>query len=508
MRLTMLIKINLFISRLFNLSKQRMLGIILHLPGIKRMYLIIDRLFECVLSISDRPIRGLGGPLDVSIREYDRKRRRPLLVMHPNRAFFYAPFVSMDFSQTGHVRPCNHFVGSIPKISEDKSLLDIWQGELHASLRRSMHEYNLNDGCEHCIRQIKAGSLDYNFAGLGFDDFAVKEAVPAYPRRLSFELNNTCNLACVMCHGTASSVIRRERDKLPPLESVYDEKFFNELEKILEHVEHIAFYGGEPLLIKENYRIFDILKRVNPKCRLFINTNATVINERAKHYLQELNFTAIAVSMDASDPELLSEVRQGLNYEAFRDGLDWIIEMTGKRGIYLSLNVTEHRKNWFNLPEVFRFAERAKLPIHITHCLYPTTVSLYTLPDEELRYVLSFLLCEKQAILEEFPGFMNLKIYDYMISLITDELNGRDDSWQPVLSQPNHEITGNLAAPRPGVAPFHVPERLRQEVDKILKLSKNTSSYMLREIEDRIEGMPNNGEWQTLLRYLKNLDLP
>jgi MoaA/NifB/PqqE/SkfB family radical SAM enzyme len=46
-----------------------------------------------------------------------------------------------------------------------------------------------------------------------------------YPSMLELELNNTCNLECVMCIGELSSSIRKNREKLPAIRSPYDEAF-------------------------------------------------------------------------------------------------------------------------------------------------------------------------------------------------------------------------------------------------------------------------------------------
>ena len=126
------------------------------------------------------------------------------------------------------------------------------------------------------------------------------------------------------------------------------------------------------------------------------------------------------------------------------------------------LNVTEHRKNWFELPEVFRFAEEHKLYLHINTCIHPHNVTLYTLPSDQLRYILAFFEAERDILLSEYPRMRNLSRYDFLMTLIRSELDSRTPDWRPVITSINKVSDGLLGAPRPGVRPFESPERVEQ----------------------------------------------
>ena len=214
-----------------------------------------------------------GEQLPLTVADYDRSR--PAIRRRILRAVCYAPFLSMDFDATGAIRLCNHSHTAVAHMSEDLSVIDVWRGEIYRRYRAEMGNYILDEqNCKHCVRQCAAGSGSHVFAVEQFDGWANDDAVPAYPKRLIFRLNSTCNLACVMCDGMTSSRIRRERDGLPLAPSMYGERFFRDMEEILPHVEHVEFYGGEPFLVKEHLWIFDILTRVNARCTIYVNSNA------------------------------------------------------------------------------------------------------------------------------------------------------------------------------------------------------------------------------------------
>ena len=437
-----------------------------------------------------------GEVLPLSIVDYDKSR--PNARKRTLRSVCYAPFLSMDFDATGGIRLCNHSHTAVAQMSDDLSVLDVWRGESYQFYRSEMHAYVLDEvNCKHCVRQAATGSGEHVFATEQFDRFANDEKNPPYPKKLIFRLNNTCNLACIMCDGQTSSRIRMERDKLPPAPSMYGERFFQDMEEILPHVEHVEFYGGEPFLVKEHIRIFEILERVNTKCTIYVNSNTVSLHPKAKRFLETLNFKTYAVSMDAVNPELHAEIRVGLRGDLFLRNFEYLLELREKRGLDVLLNVTEHRKNWFELPEVFRFAEEHKLYLHINTCIHPHNVTLYTLPSDQLRYILAFFEAERDILVGQYPVMRNLSRYDFLMTLIRSELESRTPDWRPVITSINKASDGLLGAPRPGVRPFESPARVENEADRIATmLDPETAARMLRDMAARIPSGVGADGWR------------
>jgi radical SAM protein with 4Fe4S-binding SPASM domain len=156
-----------------------------------------------------------GENLQLTVQKYDddrpRYRHRTLQGLLSNpfkrklRPFCYAPFLSMDFDATGAIRLCNHSHRPVGNVTEETSVLDVWRGEVYRRYRTEMQDYILDeDNCRHCIRQCETGCSKNVFAVAQFDRWAHNKAMPRYPKVLIFRLNNTCNLACVMCDGLTS----------------------------------------------------------------------------------------------------------------------------------------------------------------------------------------------------------------------------------------------------------------------------------------------------------------
>jgi len=174
-----------------------------------------------------------------------------------------APRVNLHFSQLGVVTACcfnrTQVLGTYPK----NSLREIWEGSAATELREALAQGDLSRGCDKCLQQLLArdfgGShvvffsrhskvLTMQQAELGLAPSAHPPGTPM-PMKLEFNIHNSCNLQCVMCHGLASSAIRAHREGLNPMPNPYDDAFVDQLETFLPYVVETDFIGGEPFLI-------------------------------------------------------------------------------------------------------------------------------------------------------------------------------------------------------------------------------------------------------------------
>jgi MoaA/NifB/PqqE/SkfB family radical SAM enzyme len=448
--------------------------------------------------VSDKFIKlSSGDVLPVLRQDYDAVRSRETIQRMQStgvRPFCHAPFVNLDFSPTGSVTPCNHWHSAgIEGREHDFSILDAWRGKTLAGVRRSMLDYTLDRGaCRHCVRQVELGQFDEVFARCQFDQHPTDSANPSYPKRIIFRLSNTCNLACIMCDGDTSSRIRAEFDRLPPLRPAYGKRFFDDIKEMLPHLEHVEFYGGEPFLVKEHLQILGLIAETRARCSIYVNTNGTVLTEKVKNYLETLNVTTIAISMDAVNPDLHFRIRKGLKGEIFARNFEWYVNLAERRRILLMLNVTEHRKNWFEIPEIFKVAQRHNLYVHINTCIHPANVTLYTLPSIQLAYVLDFAERYRKRLISECgETFRNLHSYDYFLSLMRRELSQRRADWVAPPQGPTALCDAMLDPPIPGSGVCADPADFLAEVSHASVLDYETNARF-------------RGYWETEVRKLRD----
>jgi hypothetical protein len=169
--------------------------------------------------------------------------------------------------------------------------------------------------------------------------------------------------------------------------------------------------------------------------------------------------------------------------------LDWLMDVGKRRGFTVYLNVTEHRKNWFDLPNVFRFAGEKGLGIHINHCVSPDNITLYNLPEAELRYVLEYWRSEYARLYPHKASGANRDRYEYLMSLAAGELKRRTSGWEPFSSWSNRQSNGRLAVPIPGLPPFDRPKRVAEEALRISRLPAESAMPMLRDLATGVDAV-------------------
>lgn len=310
------------------------------------------------------------------------------------RVLCHAPFVSLNFEQSGRVTACcynrDFVLGTYPK----QSVADIWTGAMAQILREAFLEDKHAPGCDLCFHQLESrnfgGVLMRNFDRYARDEDYRPEIDVSTPRVLEFEISNTCNLECIMCGGKWSSSIRANREKLPPIKTPYDRAFVEQLDAFLPSIWAARFLGGEPLLIQRYYEIWERLRDSNPGAELTITTNATIIPHRARALLEELRFN-FAVSLDAADPATFEAIRKNARFEDVMENLDYFLDYTRRRGTWLSITACPMTYNWRQLPDIARFCEERRIGLYFNTVFRPVEASLGALPPEELREVIDYL---------------------------------------------------------------------------------------------------------------------
>ncbi|HET6162402.1 MAG TPA: SPASM domain-containing protein [Planctomycetota bacterium] len=329
---------------------------------------------------------------------YDRVRP---LAGKPFRAACYAPFNSMYLDTFGLVRACcvnrRYVLGELTR----QRLDDIWFGNRARSLRDAMVRYDLRMGCEFCEWQIRNGNFtdprahQASVHAKKYDGFGVERAEPPtergaaryWPTNLEFNLSNTCNLECVTCNGEFSSSIRSRREKLPPLPRVYGDEFFADLEKYLVHVRSAQFLGGEPFLITEHFRVWEMMARQNTMEWVGILTNGTIWNDKVERVLATLPVT-IAMSMDGVTKQTFEAIRTNAVYETFMENFRRFLAYCRGHKRQMGFNFTLSRLNQHEFADFLLFADSYDCDVNVCTLVFPEPMSLYTLPRAELAVVI------------------------------------------------------------------------------------------------------------------------
>lgn len=301
------------------------------------------------------------------------------------KLFCYVPFTNMTFSFRGKVLACAYNqkveLGKYPEQSIKKMWFDSTMGN---KLRDNMEHNDLSYGCKHC-KYFFDNSKFSGLKPLVFDKYADYKK-HKYPRVLEFELSNTCNFECIMCNGEVSSSIRKNRDKLPAIKIPYDDAFVEQLKEFIPHIKEAKFYGGEPFLIPIYYKIWDLIIKLNPKVRIFVITNGSVLNSKVKTMLAKGNFD-IGVSMDSIKKKVIESIRINVQQEKLLKNIAYFHNYSKERNNYLTISFTMMRVNWLEFTEVITFCNERKIQLYVSYLKTPPQYALWNLPAEELRSI-------------------------------------------------------------------------------------------------------------------------
>ena len=333
-----------------------------------------------------------------------------------NPYFCPMPWTGLMYNFDGNVKNCIRSAGTIGNI-KDTPIRNITQGNTNILTQNRIISDVAVPTCRTCydlehgkkgfdiisdrkfyIRELKQVGLDTYRAG-NFD-----------LQTIDVRWTNLCNFACVYCSPEFSS---RWADELESKQEFpADDQRTNFKEYIFEHakqLKHVYLAGGEPLLMKENLELLDLL---DPDVNLRINTNLSKVDTKVFDRICEFKNVHWTVSVETIEDEF-EYVRHGGIWNDFLDNLITIKKLDHK----ISFNMLHFLLNY---QSVFGCVDYLKgMGFHnnafiIGALLEPEYLNIRHLPDSVLQSVKSIL----EARINESPGYLLEDSYRNMLHYI------------------------------------------------------------------------------------------
>lgn len=181
-----------------------------------------------------------------------------------------APWNGVTIREDGHVRTCCVGATSLGNLNETP-IDEIINSRALTEIKQQLLSETPNlQNCAACIKeeaQSGVATLRQHYNKF----YPITNTTEFRLRNLDVRWNNTCNLGCMYCNQTFSSTWQ---DRLNVNRSSVVKDYQDELlEWMLHHAEHlreIMLVGGEPMLMKQNYALFN---RLPDQCKVSIITN-------------------------------------------------------------------------------------------------------------------------------------------------------------------------------------------------------------------------------------------
>lgn len=290
-----------------------------------------------------------------------------------------APFTNMLFVPTGKVMACHYNRGTIIGDINKNNLKDIWFGKKIDKLRNKIKDSDLSYGCQNCYYELKnknyylSGSYKYNY---------LKQNVNKMPALLDFQLENTCNLECIMCSSEYSSAIQTNREHLEKHNSPYNNDFIEQVKPFIPFLKSASFTGGEPFIIKIYRELWKLFNELNPAIPLYISTNASFIPETIKSILENGNFN-FTVSIDSLNKEVYEKVRKNANLNNTLQNIEYLYNLTTNKNNSLSIKIVVMTLNAQELPEMVKYWSGRNIQVFPKLLWVPVFLSLRQLSEQE-----------------------------------------------------------------------------------------------------------------------------
>ena len=262
----------------------------------------------------------------------------------PHDKFCVLPWVSLEASPIGTVRPCCLADDELVDDAGNKfSLLtadfaSIQNSQAMTQLRKQFLAGKKPQTCRKCWNEERSGrtskrmhTLD-RMKPMGISGEWTTDAKPLM--FLDLKLGNICNLKCRICGSWSSSQFATEelndmhpdedKKKSFPYQMLRagawpreNESFWTEIDQCLDDIRYIEFTGGEPFMIDQHFDMLQgiVDRGIAHQVEIHYNTNGTQWPKRGPDIWRHFKKVEVAFSIDDV----------GARFEYQRTNADWAV---------------------------------------------------------------------------------------------------------------------------------------------------------------------------------------
>lgn len=324
--------------------------------------------------------------------------------------FCVLPWLNLNTTPTGDIKLCcsiqrESYVENSKRLPYNlgrDSIENIWNSNYMTFAREQHRTGNGLSACEECyemedknghsprigqnaewlnrqqnnpITQDAMGASTHNLVG----------NLKKFPISLELRLGNKCNLKCISCWGMSSSLIHEERKQIIATASDTDNKitsdfmrrwtnevndveksdlknwyetstFYNNIELMAPNLQRLYTTGGEPTLIKSNYKMLQILLDAkNTQCSVEFTSNMKTWNHEFYSRLEKFKTVEIQMSLDGMG-EVGEYIRYPSNMTEVMANVERAVELASTRpGWKIKVYTVLQAFNYKHLLDIWEF---------------------------------------------------------------------------------------------------------------------------------------------------------
>ena len=332
-----------------------------------------------------------------------------------NKMFCPIPWQGFQYNANGDVLNCIRSQRPIGNL-KDKSIHEILAE--NTETKQNMLDGKPGQGCNVCydieenkksfdvisdrifyLKELRGINLDhYN----SVDNFDL--------RKIDIRWSSACNHACVYCGPMYSTKWQHElklKVEDPPRERVEELKQY--VFDNAHNLKHVYLAGGEPLLMKENLELLEILQERNPFVNIRVNSNLSKTGTPVFDKICEFRNVHWTVSVDTIEQEF-EYIRYGGKWSDFLENLDKITT-SGHKITFNMLWFVLNYRSIFDCIDFLKDRGYHNNSFVIGPILGPDWLDVRNLPDDELDDINIAL----QSRIDQEPGYLLEDSYKNMM---------------------------------------------------------------------------------------------
>lgn len=308
------------------------------------------------------------------------------------------------------------------------SIADIWNSNSRNKIDDDLRHGIEHPNCDRCWDEERAGHISKRMRDNETYQMLVniQETYDA-PKFMEFNLGNFCNIKCRTCGPWASSKWAEEfglmtdqdpGDLIKRYSKSYsdDSIFWDNLEDLLPHLTYMDFYGGEPFLVKKQWKIMQqaVDLGYSKDIGVHYNTNGTIWDSKKVLVLKEFKHVKIDFSIDGVG-DRFELMRHPAKWEPILENLKSAKEFLGHD---MAICHTVSILNIYYVDEMMKWATDRNILMYLNLLHDPKYFNIQNMPDY-LKAIVNEKL--KRYCKQHYSGyhslsgvlnFMNNKSYD------------------------------------------------------------------------------------------------
>ena len=314
-------------------------------------------------------------------------------------SFCVFPFMHFLAGPTDHWRLCCVAKEAVqdrklsPYLLSKHSPERLWNSFGIRNIRRKMWRGEAVSQCRHCYYQESVKRKSYrqrsNEEWLKFgktrkiiqsavqNDFYVDQT----PLYMDLRPGNLCNLKCRMCNPGNSSKIEGEwkalrskplfletlgqrrfmfqKNGAPSVRWEKSQNFWRSIERWSKNILKLYLTGGEPTLIKNNWKLIDHIQKsgLSNAVELIFNINCTRVPKELTEALSRFKRVCLNLSVDGTGP-VNDYIRSPSRWKDIDFNIRYLLQAPGAEKTDFRLTPVVQIYNILNLPSLFHYADR------------------------------------------------------------------------------------------------------------------------------------------------------